>query len=107
MGISTDWAASSPGWTDDVLQARTWDGLGLLVCLLLLGALASVGYLVHDSSFSFAAAPAAAPFLSSIFVQWESEYHDWTEIGEGKPGNQDVDLLPRTNDEPHGLLHAG
>lgn len=86
---------------------RTWDWAGLLVCLLLLGALASVGYLVHDSCFSFAAALAAASFLSSIFVQWESEYHDWTRDWRGQTGKQDVvDLLPRTNDEPHGLLHC-
>lgn len=86
---------------------RTWDWAGLLVCLLLLGALASVGYLVHDSCFSFAAAPAAASFLSSIFAQWESEYHDWTHDWRGQTGKQDVvDLLPRTNDEPHGLLHC-
>lgn len=67
-----------------------------------------MGYLVHDSYFSFAAAvAAAASFLSSIFVQWESEYHHGAAIGEGKLGNQDVvGLLLTTNDEPHGMLHS-
>lgn len=105
-GMGIKWMGGfSPGWTGR-RSAGSGHGTGR-VCLLLSGALVSVGYLVHDSCFSFAAAPAAASFLSSIFIQWESEYHDWTRDWRGQTGKQDVvDLLPRTNDEPHGLLHC-